>query len=143
MGPISFIRESFGFAPRHTEPLAFARESRVLLVRHQSSGIDVDVAFGALPFEQEAIARAVWTDIGGIRIPLPAPEDLIIMKAIANRPRDLFDIESIIDANDSIDLSFVRRWVSEFSMVLDRPEILSDLEAVLSKKQTRKRQKKR
>lgn len=26
---------------------------RVLLVRHESSGIDIDIAFGALPFEEE------------------------------------------------------------------------------------------
>src|SRR3990167_10056021 len=86
-----------GFIPRLNDCLTFARKSRVLLVRHKPSGIDVDITFGTLPFEKEAISRAVWFDIKKIRLPLPAPEDLIIMKAIAHRPRDLADIESILD----------------------------------------------
>ncbi len=52
--------------------IVFARKARVLLVRHEPSNIDVDVAFGTLPFEEEAIARAAWVAVGGIRIPLPA-----------------------------------------------------------------------
>ncbi len=50
----------FGCVPRLSDALAFAQKARVLLVRHESSGIDVDVAFGALLFEKEAIARTMW-----------------------------------------------------------------------------------
>ena len=57
---------TFGFVPRHTDSLEFAREARVLLLHHQPTGIDVDVAFGCLPFEEEAIARAIVTEIAGI-----------------------------------------------------------------------------
>jgi hypothetical protein len=79
----------FGFVPRLSDALTFARQARVLLVRHEASGIDLDIAFGTLPFEEEAVARTVWHDVGGVRIPLPLPEDLLIMKAVAHRPRDM------------------------------------------------------
>lgn len=130
----------FGFTPRLSDTLAFAQKARVLLVRHEPSGIDVDVAFGALPFEEEAIARAIWIDLGGdVRLPLPAPEDLIIMKAVAHRPRDLADIESVLDVHPKLDLRRVRRWVREFSAALEMPDILNDLETILTQRRKRKK----
>ncbi len=124
----------FGFVPRLRDCLNFARKSRVLLVRHKPSGIDVDITFGALDFEKEAIAHAVWLNIKKIRLPLPTPEDLIIMKAIAHRPRDVADIESILDLHPKLDFRRVRRWVKEFSGAVGMPEILKDLENMLARK---------
>jgi len=127
----------FGFTPRLTDCLNFAKKSRVLLIRHKPSGIDVDITFGALAFEKDAIARAVWFDMEKIRLPLPTPDDLIVMKAIAHRPRDLADIESILDAHPKLNLRRVRRWVKEFSRAIEMPEILNDLENILERKRKR------
>ncbi len=126
--------EQFGFEPRRPDALDFAQQARVLLVQHARSGIDVDIVFGALPFEAEAVANAVWVDVVGIRLPLATPEDLIIMKAVAHRPRDLGDIEAVLDAHPKLDRQRVRRWVREFSMALGMPDVLSDLEKVLKKR---------
>lgn len=93
-----------GFVPRLADAVAFARQARVLLVRHEASGIDLDIAFGALPFEEETVRHAVWREVAGIQVPLPLPEDLLIMKAVAHRPRDMADIESILDAQPQVDL---------------------------------------
>ena len=71
-----------------TDALDFARKNRVLLLRHESSGIDVDVSFGILPFEQELIARTAWREVAGVRTPLPTVEDLIILEAVAHRSPD-------------------------------------------------------
>jgi hypothetical protein len=130
-----------GFLPRRADALAFARETRVLLVHHGESGIDLDLVFGSLPFEKEAAIRAKWVDLGGVAIPLSSPEDLIIMKAVAHRPRDLEDIAAILAAQPVLNVRRVRRWLREFSGALEMPEILNDLEALLS--QRRKRPKPR
>jgi predicted nucleotidyltransferase len=124
----------FGFIPRVKDVLAFAQKNRVLLLKHKTTKIDIDISLGALPFEHESIERAIQVDIGGFSLPLPTPEDLIIMKAVAYRPRDLADIESILDANQDLDIQRIRNWVSEFSSVLEMPEILDDLEKILSRK---------
>lgn len=128
-----------GFVARRPDALPFARQTRVLLVRHEPTGIDPDIVFGALPFEEEAIARTISVPMGRIDLPLPAPEDLIVMKAIAHRPRDLADIESVLDAHPRLNLRRVRRWVREFSAVLEMPEILDDLETLLAQRGKRKR----
>jgi predicted nucleotidyltransferase len=129
----------FGFRPRRSDALMFARKNRVLLIHHEPSSIDVDVSFGSLPFEKELIGRTVLVDAGGLRIPLPTVEDLIIMKAVAHRPRDLEDIRSLSDANPRLDLRRIRRWVREFSSVLDMPDILHDLEAILARRRRNKK----
>ena len=128
-----------GFLPRRADALAFARETRVLLVRHGESGSDLDLVFGSLPFEKEAAIRAKWVDLGGVAIPLSSPEDLIIMKAVAHRPRDLEDIAAILAAQPGLNVRRVRRWLREFSGALEMPEILNDLEALLSQRRKRQR----
>ena len=102
-------------------------------MRHQQSGIDVDLVFGSLPFEDQAVARATWIDFEGVMIPLPTPEDLIIMKAVAHRHRDLEDIDALLTTHPDLDLKRVRRWVKEFAVALARTDILADLETLLAR----------
>jgi len=106
----------------------------VLLVRHEPSGIDVDVSFASLPFEKELLARTIWRDVGDVHTPLPDIEDLIIIKAVAHRSRDLSDIESLVEANAKLDVDRILRWVGEFASALEMPDLLSDLEAIISRK---------
>ncbi len=130
---------SFGLVPRIADALAFAQQARVLLLHHRPSGIDVDVSLGALPFEEELLARAVSRDVGGVAIPLPTPEDLLVMKAVAHRPRDLADIEAVLAAQPKVDLRRVRRLVREFATALEAPELFDDLETILRRKRKKRR----
>ncbi len=132
---------AFGFVPLQPDALAFAREARVLLLRHESTGIDVDVALGCLPFEEEAVARAAPVQVGGVLVPLPTPEDLVIMKAVAHRERDLLDIEGLLAAHPKLDVARVRQWVRVFADAIEAPEIYDDLERRLPRRPTRKRGK--
>jgi hypothetical protein len=124
---------AFGFLSRVEDAIAFALRTRVLPVRHQPSMIDVDVVFGALPFEEEMLARAQEKVIGSVRIFVPTPEDLLVMKLVAHRPQDLIDAESVLEAQTSLDLRRIRRWLREFGIVLDRPELLQEFEAILAR----------
>jgi hypothetical protein len=131
----------FNFVPRLPDTLEFAHESRVLLLRHQSTGIDVDISLGSLPFEEEAIARAQSAEFAGVSIPLPTPEDLIIMKAIAHRERDLLDIEGLLAAHPKVDTSRIREWVRRFADTLEAPELLGDIEHRLARLAPKKRRR--
>lgn len=122
---------AFGIAPRTNDPLEFARRTRVLLLRHLPSSVDVDVSLGALPFEREVVARASTIDAGGLQVRVAAVEDLVIMKALARRPRDWGDIEGLIDTWPDLDLDRVRQWLREFGSILEMPEIQEDFERLL------------
>ena len=125
--------ESRGFEGRINDVLEFATRSRVMLLRHAASGINVDVSCGALPFEREMIERASAVEVGGVRVKVPSPEDLIVMKAVAQRPKDLNDIEALLSVHKNLDLGRVRHWAGEFAAALETPGILDNLERLLAR----------
>ncbi len=127
------IAATRGIAPRIDAPLDFARKTRVLLLRHTTSGIDIDVIFGALQFEREAVGAGTVTAVGSMVLRLPRVEDLMIMKAIAHRPRDLVDLEGLLLAHREVDIDRVRSWVGEFAVAATMPELLEDLDKLLGR----------
>jgi hypothetical protein len=126
-----------GILPRIENPLDFARRSRVLLMSHVESGIDIDVTFGGLLFEQAAIDNSKIHDIGGLRVRLPRVEDLLIMKAVARRPKDLQDIEGLLAAHPEADVATVRQWVSEFATAMSSSDMLDDFDKLVARSKSR------
>jgi predicted nucleotidyltransferase len=120
-----------GIEPRIEGVIDFFQQSKVLLLRHVPSGVDIDVSAGLLQFEQEAFARSVLVRFGGQRFRLPAPEDLIILKAVACRPKDYEDIRGIMAAHPNLDRPWIERWIREFADLLETPEMWTDLQKVL------------
>jgi hypothetical protein len=121
----------YGFVPRVDDAVAFAERSRVFLLVHEPTGIKVDLSVAGLPFEKEMLSRASTVAVGDFEVTIPSPEDLIITKAVAHRPRDLVDIDSIIETHPQLDLSRIRNLVKEFAAVLEMPEIADDLDKIL------------
>jgi hypothetical protein len=124
--------------PRIGDPLEFARRTRVLLMRHEPSQIEIDVIVGGLPFERAAVASGEWRTLGGFAVRLPRVEDLMTMKAIAQRPQDLLDLEALIETHPAADLSVVRKWVREFSLAASMPSLLEELDRVVARVQARR-----
>ncbi|MBM5810407.1 MAG: nucleotidyl transferase AbiEii/AbiGii toxin family protein [Gammaproteobacteria bacterium] len=123
--------------PRIDDPLEFARRSRVLLLRHEPSQIDVDVILGGLPFECAAVRAGQPHRLGNLTVPLPRVEDLMIMKAVAQRPQDLLDLAGLLETHPDADLAIVRQWVREFSVVATLPTLIEELERIVSRVQGR------
>jgi hypothetical protein len=84
-----------------------------------------------LPFEVEAVERSILYPIGSISVRLPTPEDLIIFKAIAHRPKDLLDIQAIIESHPDLDRERIKHWVTEFADALEMPELWKDVADLL------------
>ncbi len=120
----------FRIRPRIDNALEFARESRMLLLRHEPSAVEIDAMLGAVTFEEELVARAERIEVAGVSVPVASADDLIVMKAIAGRPRDLADIEGLLDAQ-RIDVERVRDDVRRFAELLDEPEIVNRLDRIL------------
>ena len=122
--------------PASSNPVEFARRTRVLLLRHTESGIDIDVILSGLPFEADAVSRARVHDLSGVRVRLPQVEDLLIMKAIAHRPQDLRDIEGLLDVFPTADVENVRRWVQDFATAAELPDLPEGFEKLLAQRKS-------
>jgi predicted nucleotidyltransferase len=103
----------------------------VLLLRHTISGTDIDLSLGILPFEVEMVERSQVIDLGVIQLRLPTPEDLIIMKAVAHRPKDLGDIQVIGASHPDLDKARIRYWVEQFGEALDMPDLWNKISRLL------------
>ncbi len=124
---------SAGIEPRIPNAAEFAATTQVLLVRHATTMVDVDVSRAWLPFELEAIARAEMTTLAGVSLPVARAEDLVIYKMIAWRPRDQQDVERMLLLHgDTMDLERVRRHVRELSEAIETDR-LADLEAMIAR----------
>ena len=123
----------FGFVPRIDDALAFAEESRVLLLSHQPTETQIDVLLGLLPLEEEIVRGAANVEIAGVTIPLPTPESIMVMKALAQRPRVFADIESILEAHDHLDLDWIRTWLAEFDQALNQADFLEEFDRIVAR----------
>ena len=122
--------QAFGFVSRSADQMAFARARRVLIVQHQLTQINVDISLAALPFEEEMIKRATTVRPAEFELRLPTPEDLLISKVFASRPKDLIDAASVLTTYPDLDRTRVRNWVQSFAEFLERPEMSNWLEGL-------------
>ena len=124
--------ENHGFKARIKEAAKFAQKNRVLLLQQVRTGINLDISLGLLPFERQAVQRSRLIKIANISIRLPTPEDLIIFKAVAHRPKDIEDIAGILETHPRIDRPRIRKTVKEFARALEMPEIWDDIAHLFS-----------
>lgn len=71
--------------------------------------VDIFFAYDALHDEMRSATRSV--PFGEERIPILAPEHLVICKALFDRPKDWLDIEQVLVASDRLDPDAIRGWL--------------------------------
>lgn len=89
--------------------------------------VDVDLFLAETEFQRHIISRRQPVEIENIgRTWIVPPEELILLKLIAGRPRDLGDIEDVRFMAGELDSQLMRRWATELG-------ISDELEALLAK----------
>ena len=121
--------------PRIENAEDFARKSRVLLMKYAPTDTEIDVSLGIMPFEEEMIERGEIKSFANLSVRLPTPEDLIIMKAIAHRPKDLEDIRTIVDNYPDLDHHRIELWVRDFAELMETPELWGQIEKILDQEE--------
>ncbi len=91
------------FTARIDNAAEFATLHRVLLVR-DATGTPLDIAFGAMPFEERAVERSSLYELeAGHVMRTCSAEDLVVHKAFAGRAQDWVDIASVLTRTPSLD----------------------------------------
>lgn len=131
----------FGSERRFLEPLlerfpgripdaeAFALEHRVLLLR-SDSGVGLDVALGALPYEELVVKRSsIFAYTDAVSLQTCSAEDLVVLKAFAGRTQDWADVERLIlRQSHRLDWGYVIEQLRPLAELKDDPKILDELE---------------
>lgn len=89
------VIEAHGFTRRFTDP-GFIEQARVVPLVHQSTGLPVDIVLAGPGLEDEFLSRAVPHRIDGVTVPVVERSDLIILKVLASRPKDLDDVVTLL-----------------------------------------------
>jgi hypothetical protein len=84
-------------------------------------GIDVDLFPVESAFQQSVIMRRVQVDVNGRQISIASAEDLVLLKLVAARPRDLLDVADILFISGQLDVLYLRHWADELG-IRDRLE---------------------
>ena len=112
-------------------PEEFVKETMVLPTRDEKSGIRVDFILSFTPYERQAIERAKPVQMEGVNVYFASPEDVIIHKIFAGRPRDLEDIRGILIKQSQIDLVYLKNWLKEFDQAFPGKNFLETLQKLL------------
>ena len=131
-GEKPFIRALLAvYQSRIPDAAAFALENRVLLLK-SAGGIALDIALAALPFEEEAVSRATRFEfLPGLSLLTCSAEDLVIMKAFADRPRDWADINTVFDrGRGKLDRTYILERLTPLAEIKSAPQILTTLKGL-------------
>lgn len=77
-------------------------------------GCRLDLFFNSIPLHSRAARRTRTVSLLGERVPILSPEDLIVLKLLFNRHRDIVDIECIVAAvGERLERGYVRAAIIE------------------------------
>ncbi len=114
-----------GFSARITDD-AFIATTRVVPLVHVRTSIPVDVVLSGPGLEEAFLDAAVEVDVDGIAVPVARAEDLVVMKVLAARPKDLEDIVVILAAQRrTFDEAQVRQLLLTLEQALDQSDLVS------------------
>ena len=84
-------------------------------------GVDIDVFLAESDFQKSLIERRLLVEVDSYSMYVVTPEDLLLLKLIANRPRDLLDVQDLIFAQGQMDEPYMRSWAESLD-ITDRLE---------------------
>jgi hypothetical protein len=117
------------FEPRVDAAAEFARNYRVLLLR-ATSGVGIDVSLGGLPFEERVVDRSTpFTFPPDVALRTCSAEDLVVLKAFADRPKDWMDIDGVlVRQSRRLDWAYVHAQLAPLAELKEAPEIVAELD---------------
>jgi hypothetical protein len=109
----------------------FIAESRVLPVVHRRTSLPVDLVLAGPGLEELFFERLERVEVEGDRFPVASAEDMVVMKILAGRPRDLEDAGAIIAAQEqTLDFASVEGLLRALEQALDQGDLLPQLDAL-------------
>ena len=131
-GRLASVMEANGFRLRVTATDDFVARTRVLPFVHSATRLPVDVVLAGPGIEEQFLDRAEFHVLEGVRVPIATVEDLVTMKILAGRPKDLDDAKGMLRAHsEEVDLDHVRRMLQLLEEALSQSDLIPQLEQLI------------
>jgi hypothetical protein len=82
----------------------------------QGRGIDIDVFLAESQFLKSVLSRRRREMVDDLGVWLVSPEDLILLKLIASRPRDIADVGDVLFTSGQLDEPYMREWADRLGI---------------------------
>ena len=104
----------------------FIQQTRVIPFLHVPTELPLDIVLAGPGLEDTFFDRVQMRDIDGVRVRLASPEDIVVMKTLAGRSKDLDDVIAILRAHgDRLDSRYVETTLTTLEQALSQSDLLS------------------
>lgn len=86
---------------------------RIYLEDH---GVDVDIFLAESDYQKQLLKRRRREELDGLSINFVSPEDLILLKLLASRPRDIADIGDVLFTQGQLDEPYMLHWAEQLGI---------------------------
>lgn len=119
-----------GIRHRYPEIADELLESGLVLPLVHESGMEIDIVLAHSGLEELTKQRATPLWIEGVEVPVAHATDLVVMKVLAGRGKDLDDVRSLLASGD-VHLAEAKDLLRQLEEALDHQGLLPSLEAAL------------
>jgi predicted nucleotidyltransferase len=92
----------------------------------RDESLDVDLFLAETEFQTQVMNRRTRLDADGRIVWVVSPEDLVLLKLLAGRPRDLGDVTDVLFMQGSLDVEYMRRWAEELGVKKELERALAE-----------------
>ncbi len=110
-------QRGFEVSEKWLESNPMAREVVVRLHHTLLPDYPLDFVFATSPLHQSALNRRSIVPLGSLQTPVCSPEDLILLKLLASRPRDFDDVMGVLGKPGAqLDLDYLWSWAERLGL---------------------------
>jgi len=91
----------------------------------EGRSIDIDIFLAESPYQQELLARRRCTETLGSPVWFVSPEDLVLLKLLSYRPRDVADIGDVLFTQRQLDEGYLRQWAATLGVSARLDDVLA------------------
>ncbi|MEM6955025.1 MAG: DUF6036 family nucleotidyltransferase [Myxococcota bacterium] len=122
--------EAAGLRHRHPSAVESLLVRASILPMVHPSGMELDVVMAGSGLERLALERSETLVVEGVEVPVALATDLVIMKILAGRGKDMDDVRALL-AGGEVDVGEVRSLLAQLDAALERSDLREAFERLL------------
>lgn len=109
------------------------RHHRILPLEHARSGLQLDVVRAGPGLEEQMMDRAILRRVGRTSIPFVSTDDLLVLKVLAGRAKDLEDVRALLRAAAAeVDVSTVSERLAALGALIDDSSLVATFDQLVA-----------